>query len=213
MGIALVLYVAFPTAPPRFMPEWGFTTRSRTSRAWRRTARRPTRCSTRSPRSLDARRFALCSACRWRTCRDGSGQDALAAIPPRVVRGRRDRQPLVVGRVLGRAHRGVGARGARVRALAPAAWAWPPVRGGERRCVGRRVELVGRAPPSRQSGVSRRGGGGGAGPSCPRSRWNARERPSARDYQVFARDRLIDSRLTPNAISLTGFILCVVAAS
>ncbi len=25
MGIALVGYVAFPTAPPRFMPEWGFT--------------------------------------------------------------------------------------------------------------------------------------------------------------------------------------------
>ena len=24
MGLALVLYVAFPTAPPRFMPEWGF---------------------------------------------------------------------------------------------------------------------------------------------------------------------------------------------
>jgi membrane-associated phospholipid phosphatase len=25
MGLALVGYVAFPTAPPRFMPEWGFT--------------------------------------------------------------------------------------------------------------------------------------------------------------------------------------------
>ena len=25
MGIALVGYIAFPTAPPRFMPEWGFT--------------------------------------------------------------------------------------------------------------------------------------------------------------------------------------------
>ena len=25
MGIALVGYVAFPTAPPRFLPEWGFT--------------------------------------------------------------------------------------------------------------------------------------------------------------------------------------------
>ena len=24
MGIALVGYVVFPTAPPRFMPEWGF---------------------------------------------------------------------------------------------------------------------------------------------------------------------------------------------
>jgi hypothetical protein len=25
MGMALVLYVVFPTAPPRFLPEWGFT--------------------------------------------------------------------------------------------------------------------------------------------------------------------------------------------
>jgi membrane-associated phospholipid phosphatase len=25
MGLALVGYVVFPTAPPRFMPEWGFT--------------------------------------------------------------------------------------------------------------------------------------------------------------------------------------------
>jgi CDP-diacylglycerol--glycerol-3-phosphate 3-phosphatidyltransferase len=38
-------------------------------------------------------------------------------------------------------------------------------------------------------------------------------RPStARDYQVLVRNRLIESRLTPNAISLTGFVLCVVAA-
>src|SRR6185295_8136792 len=25
MALALVLYAAYPTAPPRFMPEWGFT--------------------------------------------------------------------------------------------------------------------------------------------------------------------------------------------
>src|SRR3954449_2506095 len=35
---------------------------------------------------------------------------------------------------------------------------------------------------------------------------------SARDYQHLMRNRLIESRLTPNAISLTGFALCVVAA-
>jgi CDP-diacylglycerol---glycerol-3-phosphate 3-phosphatidyltransferase len=40
-----------------------------------------------------------------------------------------------------------------------------------------------------------------------------RGRPTtAREYQVLVRNRLIDSRLTPNAISLTGFALCVVAA-
>src|SRR5918911_4532550 len=40
-----------------------------------------------------------------------------------------------------------------------------------------------------------------------------RGRPStAREYQDLVRNRLIESRLTPNAISLTGFALCVVAA-
>src|ERR687889_1203087 len=35
---------------------------------------------------------------------------------------------------------------------------------------------------------------------------------SAREYQALARNRLIESRLTPNAISLTGLLLCLVAA-
>jgi CDP-diacylglycerol---glycerol-3-phosphate 3-phosphatidyltransferase len=40
-----------------------------------------------------------------------------------------------------------------------------------------------------------------------------RERPTnAREFQELARNRLIESRLTPNAISLTGFVLCVIAA-
>src|SRR5918997_318572 len=40
-----------------------------------------------------------------------------------------------------------------------------------------------------------------------------RARPSsAREYQALVRNRLIESRLTPNAISLTGFFLCVVSA-
>jgi CDP-diacylglycerol---glycerol-3-phosphate 3-phosphatidyltransferase len=37
-------------------------------------------------------------------------------------------------------------------------------------------------------------------------------RPTAREYHTLARNRLIDSRLTPNAISLTGLVLCLVAA-
>jgi CDP-diacylglycerol--glycerol-3-phosphate 3-phosphatidyltransferase len=36
---------------------------------------------------------------------------------------------------------------------------------------------------------------------------------ATRDYQTEFRNRLIQSRLTPNAISLTGFGLCVVAAA
>jgi CDP-diacylglycerol---glycerol-3-phosphate 3-phosphatidyltransferase len=45
------------------------------------------------------------------------------------------------------------------------------------------------------------------GPDASRPRGS-----SARDYQVLVRNRLIESRLTPNAISLTGLALCVVAA-
>src|SRR5215213_9961438 len=41
-----------------------------------------------------------------------------------------------------------------------------------------------------------------------------RARPSsAREYQALARNRLIESRLTPNGISLTGLLLCLVAAA
>ena len=40
----------------------------------------------------------------------------------------------------------------------------------------------------------------------------ARQRPTAREYQDLVRNRLIESRLTPNAISLTGLALCVLAA-
>ena len=39
-----------------------------------------------------------------------------------------------------------------------------------------------------------------------------RPRPTAREYQALIDHGLIESRLTPNAISLTGFSLCLVAA-
>src|SRR5215203_890075 len=39
-----------------------------------------------------------------------------------------------------------------------------------------------------------------------------RERGGGATYSAVARQKLIESRLTPNAISLTGFVLCVVAA-
>ena len=40
MGLALVGYVVYPTAPPRFLPEWGFTDTVATSSATRRRAQR-----------------------------------------------------------------------------------------------------------------------------------------------------------------------------
>ena len=56
MGLALVGYVAYPTAPPRFMPEWGFTD-SVADFVGSTRRRAPPACSTtRSP---------PCPACTW----------------------------------------------------------------------------------------------------------------------------------------------------
>jgi CDP-diacylglycerol--glycerol-3-phosphate 3-phosphatidyltransferase len=45
-----------------------------------------------------------------------------------------------------------------------------------------------------------------------RGRGNGRQSMTASEMRAVARERLIDSRLTPNKISLTGFVLNVVAA-
>ena len=57
MGLALVRYVAYPTAPPRFMPEWGFTDTVAASSA--RPPSTARRCST--------TRTPPCRACTWRS--------------------------------------------------------------------------------------------------------------------------------------------------
>jgi CDP-diacylglycerol---glycerol-3-phosphate 3-phosphatidyltransferase len=45
-----------------------------------------------------------------------------------------------------------------------------------------------------------------------RRRGNGRQATTAAEFRAVARERLIDSRLTPNKISMTGFVLNVVAA-
>ena len=50
MGIALVGYMLFPTAPPRFFPEWGFIDTVANFTGVATTASRWTRSSTRTPR-------------------------------------------------------------------------------------------------------------------------------------------------------------------
>jgi CDP-diacylglycerol---glycerol-3-phosphate 3-phosphatidyltransferase len=51
-----------------------------------------------------------------------------------------------------------------------------------------------------------------APPRAPRGARNGRQIRSAQEFRTFARDRLVESRLTPNAISLAGFTLNVAAA-
>jgi CDP-diacylglycerol--glycerol-3-phosphate 3-phosphatidyltransferase len=51
-----------------------------------------------------------------------------------------------------------------------------------------------------------------APPRAPGSRGNGRQARSAQELRAHARERLIESRLTPNAISMAGFALNLVAA-
>ena len=48
--------------------------------------------------------------------------------------------------------------------------------------------------------------------ATPPTEMPPRDRGAGGTYSEVARQKLIESRLTPNAISLTGFALCVVAA-
>jgi phosphatidylinositol phosphate synthase len=52
-----------------------------------------------------------------------------------------------------------------------------------------------------------------APPRAPRGTRNGRQVRSTQEFRAFARDRLIESRLTPNAISIVGFALNLAAAA
>ena len=52
-----------------------------------------------------------------------------------------------------------------------------------------------------------------APPRAPRGARDGRQIRSTQEFRAFARDRLIESRLTPNAISIVGFALNLAAAA
>src|SRR5215217_3393684 len=52
-----------------------------------------------------------------------------------------------------------------------------------------------------------------APPRAPGPRRNGRQARSAQEFRAYARDRLIESRLTPNAISVAGLIGNLIAAA
>src|SRR5260221_11413952 len=52
-----------------------------------------------------------------------------------------------------------------------------------------------------------------APPRAPGSRRNGRQTRNGQELRAYARDRLIESRLTPNAISVAGLIGNLVAAA
>ena len=194
MGLALVGYVAVPTAPPRFLPELGFSD----------------------------------SVAAFTGVQPDSGSaDVLfnpyAAIPSmhvafalmlgltmaRMVRRRWARAlwwayaPVVSFVVVVTANHWWldGFLGAVVAAVAavcahgvfararPEVWAWNAAPRHPDRALAAIVSSLMTTPPVERP-----------------------PRPTRAEYQALMRNRLIESRLTPNAISLTGLALCVVAA-
>ena len=198
MGIALVGYMAVPTAPPRFMPELGFT---------------------------DS--VAAFTGVNHDTGSTGVLFNPFAAIPSmhvafalmlgltmaQLVRRRWAKvlwwsyAPMVTFVVIATANHWwfdafLGAAVAAVSAVAahglfararPEVWAW--------NAAPRHQACCGKLSQHRISFAAM---------SSPRV--ERPPRPTAREYQALMRNRLITSRLTPNAISLTGLALCVVAA-
>ena len=181
----------FPTAPPRFFPEWGFVdtvsdfTGVQPRQRHRQRALQPLR-----RRPVDARRFALmigvplARLVKHRVDAGRSGRVPAAGD----VRDRRDRQPLPARRRPRRADRGAS----------------PPRRDVARAAAAR----VGFAPARARHGLmsSRRE----VRDAPPRA--DARRARQPGERRELMRNALIESRLTPNAISLTGLVLCVVAA-
>ena len=112
MGIALVGYMALPTAPPRFMPEWGFTdsvaafTGVEADSASADLLFNPYAAI---PSMHVAFALMLGVAMAKIVRRRWARALWLAYAPVGDVRGRGDRQPLVAGRVPGRG--GGGGRG------------------------------------------------------------------------------------------------------
>ena len=197
MGIALVLYAVYPTAPPRFMPEWGF--QDSVAQFTGLTSEDSSANALYNPFAAVPSMhvaFALMLGVPMANARAArAGVKALWLIYPRSSPSWSSRPRTTGGstRSPARSSAGVAALAAMGFARSrPAAWAWRSAR---------------RPPPARGRALEF------PAASCPRRRPNARAAPSAREYQALMRNRLIESRLTPNAISLTGLrSLCVVAA-
>ena len=191
MGFALVGYSLYPTAPPRFMPEWGFTDSVAAFIGVRVENSRQRALNPYAAVPEHARRFALMVAVPRAAARaEPRPLKVVWLLYPLLVTFVVvvDRQPLLVRRRPRRAG-GRGSASAASYAFArarPEAWSW-------------------RAPAKAR--VS-----DGARAARPRAAATAASGRRRRQMRAVVRNRLIESRLTPNAISLTGLVGNLVAA-
>ena len=203
MALALIGYLMMPTAPPRFLPELGFVD----TIAYYANVQHDSAFVTlffnpyAAVPSMHVA-FSLMIAVPAMlivrpSCRRCSGRSTRAGD----VRRDRDRQPLVVRR----------AAGAVVAATAAS-------------CAVRVLTRLGRKPGPGAGLASPRPDGRSHPRARPRRTRPARGRRTAAErrapgrraldaeLRLMMRDRLIESRLTPNAISMTGLVLNVAAA-
>ena len=221
MVIALVGYTVFPTAPPRFMPEWGFIDSVSDFTGVHVSHASASMSALFNPyAAVPSMHVAFALMIGWplaRLARQRVVQRAVVPVPvPDGVRDRRHRQPLHLRRAARRAHRrrlglrrdaGWRGRGRRCGASRAASAGPRAERRGERRLAARRTTTT-MAP--RRHALAARAARASAyrGAPAPRARADRLGRSGASSCAT----ALIESRLTPNAISLTGLALNLVAA-
>ncbi len=202
MAIALVGYIVFPTAPPRFMPEWGFVDSvSDLTHVSINEHSSSISAITNMYAAVPSMHVAFALMIGWTLAR-------LVRLPARArrvggvpvhdrVRDHRHGQPLHPRRDARRTDR----RRLRLRRELAGASAT----GG--------VALLGRPQP-RADGeqLDAATPARSVAPGAARARARARTPIGQGERRELVRNRLIESRLTPNAISLTGLALNVVAA-
>ncbi len=214
MAIALVGYTVFPTAPPRFMPEWGFIDSVSDFTGVHVSHASASMTALFNPyAAVPSMHVAFALMVGW----------PLASLTKHgVVRVLWLLYPFlmafvivvtanhfIVDALLGALTAGASAYGARWLARArPAVWRFSatPQPCGR---AGRRAAHDGSEAARLAAALAR---AAATGPGAP-GRCVHAHRSAPGERRALMRDALIESRLTPNAISLTGLVLNVVAAA
>ena len=203
MAISVIGYALFPTAPPRFLPELGLDSVDRRDGQQPALASRATRSSTRSrpcPRCTSA---SVILPGRWRMLVAARAPGAALRLSAADdLRRGRQRQPLLAGCRLRPARRPRSRSGVAILlARVNPDWSF----GGPAPHVRRR-----RAPAGARGGARLAADPDEHRPARPSANGpprRRRDRPPRRELSAAVRNRLIESRLTPNAISIAGLVV------
>ena len=218
MGLALVGYVLMPTAPPRFFPELGFVD----TIAYYVNVKHDSGLVAlffnpyAAVPSMHVAFALMVAVPAMLVVRNRVAKVLWARVSAAGhVRRARDRQPLVHGRGRGSVRRRHVRAGRKTRALTPLAGCMVVVSRAARGDRVARASLLSNAMSASSGGprrVPERAVRGQARERVARRTGSSSSGRTAAELRENMRGRLIESRLTPNAISMTGFVLNVVAA-